>query len=289
MIKINLLPRIIDHKRVIRNTALVFALLLVAIIGGGIAYGMKLRGDVAKMEEMATAAEQWEAKVKGIQQQAQQMRDSIKPIKQKLDFINQVLDYNLAYPKLYEQIARWTYEKITLYSLTCDGKEVKMAARAKSLDDVGRYLLNMYRATDLFTEVTISGIPSYKTLQSGKSQPSGTGGFTLPSEVFGPGGQIQGSQANLAGLGAIEAGVARTPINLLKGFAIDFQVTAKLRKPIEEPKFAGAPAEGTATPGAPGFPSPEMGPVPGPGPNPNESPMMGPGGPGPAGSAPPPM
>jgi Tfp pilus assembly protein PilN len=287
MIKINLLPRTINQKRVVRNTALAFALLLVVIIGGGIAYGMKLRGDVAKMEEMATAAEQWEAKVKGIQQQAQQMRDSIKPIKEKLDFINQVLDYNLAYPKLYEQIARWTYEKITLYSLTCDGKEVKMAARAKSLDDVGRYLLNMYRATDLFTEVTISGIPSYKALQSGKSQLSASGGFTLPSEVFGPGGQTQGSQASLAGLGAVEAGVARTPINLLKDFAIDFQVTAKLRKPIEEPKLAGAPAAGTTTPGAPGFPSPEMGPIPGPGPGPGESPMMGPGGPGPAG--PPPM
>ncbi len=285
MIKINLLPRIIDHKRAVRNTALAFALLLVVIIGGGIAYGIKLRGDVAKMEEMAVAAEQWEAKVKGIQQQTQQVRDSIKPIKQKLDFINQVLEYNLAYPKLYEQIARWTYEKITLYSLTCDGKEVKMAARAKSLDDVGRYLLNMYRATDLFTEVTISGIPSYKSLQGGKSQLSSSGSFTLPSEVFGIGGQIQGSQANLAGLRAIEAGVARTPINLLKGFAIDFQVTAKLRKPIEEPKFAGV--EGTTTPGSPGFPSPEMGPMPSPGPIPGETPMMGPGGPGPAG--PPPM
>lgn len=287
MIKINLLPRTINQKRVVRNTALAFALLLVVIIGGGIAYGMKLRGDVAKMEEMATAAEQWEAKVKGIQQQAQQMRNSIKPVKEKLDFINQVLDYNLAYPKLYEQIARWTYEKITLYSLTCDGKEVKMAARAKSLGDVGRYLLNMYRATDLFTEVTISGIPSYKALQSGKSQLSASGGFTLPSEVFGPGRQIQGSQASLAGLEAVEAGVARTPINLLKGFAIDFQVTAKLRKPIEEPKLAGALAAGMTTPGASGFPSPEMGPIPGTGPSPGESPMMGPSGPGPAG--PPPM
>lgn len=270
MIKINLLPRIIDHKRALRNTALLFAFLLAVVVGGGVAYGVKLKGDVARMDQMATAAEQWEARVKGLQQQATQMRDSIKPIQQKLDFINQVLDYNLQYPKLYEEIARWTYDKVTLFSLACDGTQVKMVARAKSLEDVGRYLLNMYRATDLFTEVTISGIPSYRTLQGRGSSSGSMGGFEAPGEMM-MGGQIGGSQAGLAGLGAIESGVSRTPIDVMKGSGVVFEVTAKLKKPIAEPAFGGAASQPGAT-GAPG----EMMP-------------MGQPGMAPGGAAPPPM
>jgi Tfp pilus assembly protein PilN len=272
MIKINLLPRILDHKRVIRNTALLFAFLLAVVVAGGIAYGMKLRADVAKMEELAARTEEWEARVKGLQQQATQLRDSIKPIQQKLDFINQVLEYNLQYPKLYERIAMWTYEKITLYSLTCDGKEVKMAARAKSLDDLGRYLLNMYRATDLFSEVTISGVPSYKSLRMGGFSMNTLGNFTMP-EGFNQGGQIAGSRASLAGLEAVQTGVARTPVDLLSGFGINFEVTAKLKNPINEPQFAGAPASDSGTPGVPGTPG-----MPGP-PGPEGPPMSGPPGP----------
>lgn len=276
MIKINLLPRILDHKRVIRNTALFFAFLLVVVIAGGIAYGMKLRNDVANMEELATRTEEWEARVKGLQQQAAQLRDSIKPIQQKLDFINQVLDYNLEYPKLYERIAMWTYEKITLYSLTCDGKEVKMAARAKSLDDLGRYLLNMYRATDLFTEVTISGVPSYKSLRVGGFSINTLGGFTMPQGLD-QGGQIGGSRASLAGLEAVETGVTRTPIDPLSGFGIGFEVTAKLKNPINEPQFAGAPSSASGSPGTPMMPG-------GPG---LEPPMSGPSGAPMEGPAPP--
>jgi len=285
MIKINLLPRIIDQKRILRNTALFFAFLLSAVIAGGMAYGFKLRGDVQKMEELATVTEQWETKVKGIQQQAQQMRDGIKPIKQKLDFINQVLEYNGKYPALYEEIAKWTYEKVTLYSLACDGKEVKMQARAKSLDDLGRYLLNMYRATNLFTEVTISSVPSYKSLRVGSFSVNTQGGFSMPSGMFGQGGDAGGSMANLAGLGAVETGVARTPINPLSGLGIAFEVTCKLKTPIEEPKFAGTSTDETGAGGAgapfggPGMEGMPGGAMPG-GPG-GAPPMPGPGGPEP--------
>ncbi len=277
MIKINLLPRTIDQKRIIRNTALLFVFLLAVVIAGGTAYGIKLRGEVQKMEELATATEAIEKEVKDIQAQAQQKRDSIKPITMKLEFINQVLEYNKKYPKLYREIAKWTYDKVTLFSLACDGKEVKMQARAKSLDDLGRYLLNMYRATHLFTEVTISGVPSYKSFNVGGMSFNTQSGFSIPSEAFGQGGNIGGSMANLAGIGAVEQGVGRTPIDPLTGFGIPFEVKCKLKTPIEEPKFGGTSTDnstseqsgpmGAPTPGGPG----EMPPMPG-GPSPEGMP-----------------
>ena len=259
MIKINLLPRTINQKLVIRNTAIMLGLLLALVVAGGVAYGFKLKGDVATMEELATQTETWEAKVKNLQQQAQQVTASIKPIQDKLDFINHVLDYNLQYPKLYEQVARWTYDRVSLLSLQCDGQQVMLQAKVKTLDDLGRYLLNMYQASDLFTEVTISEIPGYgeSGLQSYNEQMS-----TPPARM---GGRIDGSMAGLAGIQAIEQGVQRAAAGVYAGGWINFTVSCKLKKPVVAPQFGGA-AAGAGAPGQPGgMPQPmaPMSPTPG--------------------------
>ena len=244
MIKINLLPRSINEKRIIRNTALIFAFLLVVVIAGGMTYYTKLRGDVQAMEQQATDTEAWEARVQGIQKQGQDMLASVQPIQQKIDFIAGVLEYNQKFAALYEQVGRWTYERIVYTSMQSDGNVIAMQARAKSLDDVGRFLLNMYRATDLFTEVVISGVPGYPSAQSGVSAaPSGPD--------YAAGGQISGSQASLAGIGAITSSMDNKPVG---GNWVDFTVICKLRTPIVAPAFAGAaaaPAQGMG--GQPGY------------------------------------
>ena len=245
MIKINLLPRIIDQKRLVRNTAILMGVILILIVGAGIGYAVKLQAKVEEMEKLAAETEAWKARVENIQKQAQEVRNQIQPIKQKLDFINQVLEYNLEFPKLYEEIAKWTYEKIQLRGLQCDGQQVVMQAYAKTLDDLGRYLLNMYRAVDLFSEVTISGIPGYK-------QAAGQAGSAMPTVQPAGGSQIGGSMAPLAGIQAIQAGVQRAESGAYAPTGITFTVTCKLKKPIVAPQFGGAAQ--TGQPGAPGAP-----------------------------------
>lgn len=252
MIRINLLPKTINTKRILRNTAILFGVLLVAVLAGGMTYGHKLDNDRLAEEKLASDTEAYEKKVKDLQAQAQTLRDSIKPIKQKLDFINAVIEYNGKTPKLYKQVAAWTYEKITYKSMaiSSDGASLTMDARAKSLDDVGRYLLNMYRATDLFTEVTISGVPGYES-----DQGSGSG-----SSASGPdGGEIGGSQASLAGINAISNGVEQGP-NLTNW--IEFTVSCKLKTPITAPSF-GAASAATGTGGV-AAPAPSVGRAPAP-------------------------
>ncbi len=247
MIKINLLPRTIGQKRIVRNTAILMGCILVLVIAVGVAYGFRLKGEVAREEQLAAETEAWKAKVEGIQKQAQEVRSQTKPIQEKLDFINQVLDYNLEYPKLYEKVARWTYEKVSLSGMQCDGQQVVLRAHVKSLDDLGRYLLNMYRAVDLFTEVAISGIPGYG--QVGGQQP-----FSMPSMPGPGGGEIGGSMAGLAGIQAIETGVERAAEGVYAASGINFTVTCRLRTPIVAPQFGGAPTEPGAA-GMPGMPA----------------------------------
>ena len=238
MIKINLLPKGMNQKSVVRSTAMLFGAILLLIVVSGVGYHIKLTGDVKQMEEQAAAAEAWQARVEAIQGEATRLLDSIKPIQAKLDFINAVLDYNLKYPKLYEDVAKWTYQKVVLLGMASDGKTLTMKARTKSLEDLGRYLLNMYRATDLFTEVAISGVPGYKESQAGSNASS--------SGQTDQGGQISGSQANLAGINAISGSVEKTP---MAGSWMDFTVTCKIKTPIDAPAFAGQ--GGGAAPGGP--------------------------------------
>lgn len=279
MIKINLLPKTINEKAIIRNTAIAFGVLLVVIVAGGMTYGSKLRAQVVDMENQATAAEQWKAKVEGIQNQAKTMLSSVEPMKKKLDFIKAVLDYNKQYPKLYANVAQWTYEKVQLTSMVSDGTKVDMTARVKSLDDLGRYLLNMYQATDLFTEVVITSFQGLSTGQnlSVTTAPGGTPG--MPGM---PGGQgvpfmppMPGGSGSLAGIGAITSGVERAP-----GVSnwIDFAVSCKLKTPIAAPSFGGAAAGAAGgVPGQPGGAAPmPMGPMgPGGGPAMPMPPMPG--------------
>ena len=241
MIKINLLPRSINEKRIIRNTAMLFAFLLVVVIAGGMTFYTKLRNNVQTTEQLATVTEAWEARVQGIQKQGQDMTASIQPLQQKIDFISGVLEYNQKFAALYEQVGKWTYERVVYASMQSDGNVVAMQARAKSLDDVGRFLLNMYRATDLFTEVMISGVPGYPSNQS-----SNVGDPGGPD--YAAGGQISGSQASLAGIGAISSSVDKKPEG---GTWIDFTVTCRLKTPIVAPAFAGAAAG--AVPAGPGY------------------------------------
>ncbi len=244
IIKINLLPHTIDQKRVVRNTAILMGVILLLVIGAGVAYSVKLQTKVEEMEKLAAETEAWKARVENIQKQAQEVRSQTEPIKQKLEFINKVLQYNLEFPKLYEEIAKWTYAKVQLMSLQCDGQQVVMQAYVKRLDDLGRYLLNMYRAVDLFTEVTISGIPGYK-------QEAGQTGGTSGIQPL-VGGQISGSMAPLAGIQAIQAGVQRAEAAGYAPSGITFTVTCKLKKPIVAPQFGGAAQAGQ--PGVPGAP-----------------------------------
>lgn len=267
MMKINLLPRSINERKVVKNVAITFGVLVVAVILIGVLYTqMVMIPKVQSMESEAQRVETLEQVVMGIEKERDGWKGKIPPIKQKLDFIKGVLDYNLKYPRLYEEVAKWTYEKVAYTGLTCDGTQMAMSARAKSLDDLGRFLLNMYRATDLFTEVTISGVPGYG---AAGAQPSFGGAPGMGMEMPGmmpppmpmPGmGMSEGGPlgANMSGMGAITVGAIRTAGPRY----IEFSVNCKLKTPITAPAFAGAAAPGAAgAPVSPGMPGP--GPMPG--------------------------
>jgi hypothetical protein len=162
MIKINLLPKSIGQSTMSQVTAGFCAFCLVLVVGGLLGYYHTVM--VPKTEDMqgqAAKAEALKATVQGIKAEAEAQKSLIAPIQAKVDFVSDVQKYNKRYPELYEHVASWTYDQVVYSSMSTAGGTLTMSARAQSLEDLGRYLLNMYRATDMFKTVSISNVPSY--------------------------------------------------------------------------------------------------------------------------------
>jgi Tfp pilus assembly protein PilN len=250
MIKINLLPKSINERRIVKNTAILFGVIVITVIAIGILYTQVfLVKQVQDMQAKADAAEQLRREVEQIEGETATIKKNTEPINTKIKFITDVLAYNQEYPKLYEDIAKWTYEKIAYTSLVCNGAVVTMTARARSLDDLGRYLLNMYQARELFSQVAISGVPGYPV----ESSSSGAQVQDIGMSPWGGGGP----QGSFEGISAITAGVQQGP----HAQYINFTVTCTLRTPIVAPTFGNVGAPGA--PGMPGAPpTPGMQPPP---------------------------
>ncbi len=162
MIKINLLPKSIGQSTLSQITAGILTVFLLLVVGGLLGYyHMVMVPRTDDMEKQADAAVELKTRVQGIQAEAAAQTDLIAPIKDKINFVDDVVKYNRKYPELFEKVARWTYDQVVYSSMSTSGGTLTMNARAQSLEDLGRYLLNMYRATDLFTSVSISNVPSY--------------------------------------------------------------------------------------------------------------------------------
>lgn len=161
MLKINLLPPYIWEKRKVRQAAFLFGVLFLAVLAGMVAWYVTLQNrerdlgiQVAEMEQRANEVRQLEA-------QLQAEKSKIPAIQAKVAFIEGVMEYNTLYPKLYEELAKYTYNRIVYTSVEPSSNQLKIAAHARSVGDCGRYLLNMYRASHIFTQVGIDSVPGW--------------------------------------------------------------------------------------------------------------------------------
>ncbi len=161
MLKINLLPPYIFERRKVRQAAILFGMIFLLVVGGMVGWLITLsrkesdlKSQVAVMQSNARQVEQLEATIKAEE-------SKIPPIKERMDFFQAVMAYNVKYPALYEELTKYTYERVLYRSIEPSNTALTINAHAKSLGDAGRYLLNMYRARHLFSDVKMSAVPGY--------------------------------------------------------------------------------------------------------------------------------
>lgn len=164
MLKINLLPPYIYEKRKVRQAALSFGLLFCALIFVMLGWWFKLSNNERELTAQGAIMKQKAEQVTQLSALVAAEEAKIPPIQQKVSFIEGIMAYNLKWPPILEELAKYTYSRIMYKSVTPSGEnQLAISAHARSVGDCGRYLLNMYRAQHLFTSVTISGVPGWSS------------------------------------------------------------------------------------------------------------------------------
>lgn len=161
MLKINLLPKYIYEKRKVKQTAFMFAVLFLGVVAGMVAWHLSLAAKERDLTVQVADMQQKVNEVRSLETQAAAEEQRLPVIQGKVAFIESVMQYNLEYPKLYEELAKYTYNRIMYTSVDPSGGQLKVGAHARSIGDCGRYLLNMYRASHVFSSVGIDGVPGW--------------------------------------------------------------------------------------------------------------------------------
>jgi hypothetical protein len=160
MLKINLLPPYVNQQGKIRSAWTLMAALLVVELVGLTLFQARQRALEEEKKSVVVQKESDVLKVQDLAREAQQIRLQVAPIKEKTDFINQLLAYNKVRPDLYERVASYIYREIWVSGMQAEQNILTMPASGKSISGVGRFLLFMQNSPD-FSKVQISSVPGW--------------------------------------------------------------------------------------------------------------------------------
>ena len=314
-VKINLLPKSYYEAKQAKQLIVLFAVIFAVVIAAGIFWQIQINKQVKELEEKISIAQGFKSQIDQIEGEIAQRQQEVAYYQVRVDAINGVLDFNKTIPAPFYEVAKWTYEKVQYTSLSIAGTNVSIRGRARSLNDIARYILNLYKATDTFNAGSISlavdgmgssnptGMPGDMPGMGGSGPMPGMPGGSQMSAAAIAGPALSGPtpDAGMPGMGGMPGmpgmGDSATLGNSNSRTWINFTISATLKKGLPTHSFSlgGQQAGGNGMgmngmPGMPGMPGdPGMmgsGPMPG-GPGmPGSGPM--PGGPSTVTQGPPP-
>lgn len=281
-VKINLLPKSYYEKKSAKILSVILFVVLVAVVGGLFFYKMNvIDTKIDGLNKKIAYAQNIKKQVDGLNAEVEQRKADVAYYTKRVDFMNDVLRFNKSIPRIFEDVAMWTYDKVQYQSLGTDGSSVTIRGRSRSLDDIGRYILNLYQAQNIFTSVTLSidglgggsgggrmGMPGMPGMSGGMP---GMPGMS-PSMPGAPGMGMPGGASRMPGMpgmgmpgmgGSMVAGSSVSSMN--SGGWINFTINASLRNPISAPQWSEGASGGMGSgmgmrgmPGTPGMGMPGM-------------------------------
>ncbi len=253
MLRINLLPPYVNQRRWIKKLIPIFVALLAVCVAVPLAYSAYLNKKLTDITQLADTAVTGKTTTDGLRAQAATTIAQVKPIQDKLDFVDAVHAYDRAQVARFNTLADTSAHTRFIYSgVSVSGTTMNIKAWSPSVEDVGRYLQVMYQEPD-FASVVVDHIPGYpdngrnlyylgKTMvfadgasgaAGGAAAPSGGGqssssGQSYPGQSGGGGGQQSAAGAGApsgytpAGigpnaLGSVPPGVGPPPPELTGG------------------------------------------------------------------------
>lgn len=266
-VKINLLPKSYYEAKSARNLCIIFAVILLTIIGVGIFWQIQINNQIRDLDKKIEIANGYKKQIDAIEGEISQRQQEVAYYQVRVDAIEGVLDFNKTIPAPFYEVAKWTYEKVQYTSLSISGSQVAIRGRARTINDIARYILNLYKAKDSFNPGTIS----LSVDGMGSANPSGMGdngmpgmpgsmpgmpGATpaAPSPAMAGGSQFNAGAIAAPALGGGPAGMPGSPDmngmpgmglgdnmtlgNYRSGTWINFTVSAQLKKGLPSHRFS---------------------------------------------------
>lgn len=171
MLRINLLPASLGEQKKVRLAIILASLLFAAVLIGMLGYhfGVIIPAAVAREEE-ATNEENEQARVQKISDDAKKELAQVKPILDKVEFVESVQFHNTIRQTIFANAARYTVPEVEYNGMSVNANVLTVSAFAKNLSDLGRFYLYMFGNPDL-TAVSIQGIPAWPPANRNPSNP----------------------------------------------------------------------------------------------------------------------
>ena len=233
MLKINLLPPYIYEGAKRRNVLVLWAVILLGVIGGSVYGKIFYDGLKDELQKKIEATEPTAKKADDTQAAATSLIAKTATLKQKADFVRNALIYNQeTYPGVFDNVNMYTINKVLYSGVTPAGSSVNIDGYAPSLVDVGHYMLAMEKnpnISNVSIAMSVPGFDGETAGQGGGLAPGGRGG----GAEFGPGGR--GGGGGFGGGGQRQPGL-RPP----GGGGHDFTATLSLVSQIPVgPSYGG--------------------------------------------------
>jgi len=211
MLKINLLPTYINDVRKSR-VAVVLAVVLIALEVGGfmVAKGNWTR-PIPDLEKQKASLTTQKTDLTALKTEAAAIDAQTAKFGPKLDFINNVAEFNKAYTKLYRTVSDYTYRSIMVLAMSTSANRFTTQIYASSLPDLSRFTLYAHN-NPVFTEnsISLSGIRGYepeKTTTSGGGSGNDIPGSSVLGGLASGGGPGGGAgMPNYAGMAGMAGG-----------------------------------------------------------------------------------
>jgi hypothetical protein len=159
MLRINLLPAYIAERKKTRTAIILASLLWLLVLGAGLGYFFGvLNPQVAQKEQDANDMQTKGDAVTTFASETDALRQKIGPIKEKVDFVEQVRFHNKIRQRIFRNAARYTYRKVEYNAMSVNGNVLTVSAFVKNLSDLGRFYITMFGNPDV-TAVSIQGSP----------------------------------------------------------------------------------------------------------------------------------
>lgn len=149
MLRINLLPAYLGEVKKTRTHYVLAGLLFVVAAAAMAGWFVKQKGDTDGMTQEAQTADQAATQVESLKSNTDQLEQTIKPLTDKVDFVQQVRFYNGLRPRIFEQAARYTDPRVEYTSMAVQGDTLSIRGRVKKLSDAANYYLAMSANPDV--------------------------------------------------------------------------------------------------------------------------------------------